>query len=350
MQEIRNWKRRKFIQLSSIVLGTSLISACNTTTKQSSSPQNDQTLDKVKLGLGWKAQAEYGGFYQAVATGIYRDYGLDVTVDSTPPQTNGSQLLLGGLVDFSLGHAVDMLKASAQGLPKITIASIFQKEIQILVAHPGVGNDSLAQLKGKPIFLSPSANITYWPVLKKKYGLTDDQQRPYNFNVAPFLADKNSAQQGILTSEPYTIEQKGGFKPVVLPLNESGYNPYTFTIETTKKMVETNPDLVRRFVEASIKGWYSYLNDPQPGNKLIKIDNPEMTDELIAYGIGKLKEYEIVTGGDAATLGIGAMSDDRWKTLFDELVSVGILDAKVNYKNAYTLEFVNQGVEHYQQT
>lgn len=350
MREIPNWKRRKFLQFGSIALGTGLVSACTKTVNQPSSSPNTQTLDKVKLGLGWKAQAEYGGYYQAVATGIYRDYGLDVTVEQTPPQTNVSQLLLGGLVDFALGHAVDMLKASVQGLPKITIAAIFQKEIQVLVAHPGVGNDSLAQLKGKPIFLSPSANITYWPILKKKYGLTDDQQRPYNFNVAPFLADKNSAQQGILTSEPYTIEQKGGFKPVVLPLSESGYNPYTFTMETTKKLIETNPDLVRRFVEASIKGWYSYLNDPEPGNKLIKIDNPEMTDDLMAYGLSKLKEYEIVMGGDAATLGIGAMSEERWKTLFDELVSVGILDAKYNYKNAYTMEFVNKGTEFYQKT
>lgn len=348
MREIRNWKRRKFLQFSSIVLGTSLVSACTKTVNPEASSSNNKPLDKVKLGLGWKAQAEYGGYYQAVATGIYRDYGLDVTVDATPPQTNGSQLLLGGLVDFALGHAVDMLKASAQGLPKITIAAIFQKEIQVLVAHPGVGNDSLAELKGNPIYLTPSANITYWPILKNKYSLTDDQQRPYNFNVAPFLADKNSAQQGILTSEPYTIEQKGGFKPVVLPLNQAGYNPYTFTVETTKKLLETNPDLVRRFVEASIKGWYSYLNDPEPGNKLIKLANPEMTDELIAYGLGKLKEYEIVMGGDAATLGIGAMSDDRWKSLFDQLVSVGLLDAKLNYKNAYTTEFVNKGVDFYQ--
>jgi NitT/TauT family transport system substrate-binding protein len=347
MRKNQNWKRRQFLHLSSIALGTSLLTACTKTASKPSSSPSGKTLEKVKLGFGWKAQAEYGGFYQAVATGIYRDYGLEVTIESTPPQTNVSQLLLGGLIDFSLGHGVDMLKAIAQGIPKVTIASIFQQEIQILLAHPGVGNDSLAQLKGKPIFISPAANLTYWPFLKKKYGFTDDQPRPYNFNVAPFLAEKNSAQQGILTSEPYTIEQKGGFKPVVLPLTEAGYNPYTFTIETTKKLVETNPDRVQRFVEASIKGWYSYLNDPQPGNALIKTENPEMTDDLIAYGIGKLKEYGIVTSGDAATLGIGAMSEERWKTLFDELVAVGILDSKVNYKDAYTLEFINQGIDRY---
>lgn len=347
MGNIRNLRRRQFLQLSSIALGTSLLAACTNPSENGSDAPKGETLDRVKLGFGWKAQAEYGGFYQAVAAGIYRDYGLDVTIESTPPQTNVSQLLMGGLIDFSLGHAVDTLKAIVQGIPKVTIAAFFQQEIQILLAHPDVGNDSLEQLKGKPIFVSPAANITYWPFLKKKYGFADEQQRPYNFNVAPFLADKNSAQQGILTSEPYTIEQKGGFKPVILPLTEAGYNPYTFTIETTKKLVETNPDLVRRFVEASIQGWYSYLNEPTLGNELIQQENPEMTDDLIAYGISKLKEYEILTSGDAKTLGIGAMSDDRWKMLFDELVGVGILDSKTNYQDAYTLEFVNQGIEKY---
>jgi NitT/TauT family transport system substrate-binding protein len=252
---------------------------------------------------------------------------------------------MGGVVDFTMGGAVDAIKAVEQGIPKITIASIFQKEIQVLLTHPGVGNDSFEQLKGKPIYLS--AGVHYWPFIKAKYGLSDDQKRPYNFNVSPFLVDKNSAQQGLLTSEPYTIEKEGGFKPNILLLADAGYNPYAFTIETTKKLVETNPDLVQRFVDASIKGWYSYLENPQQGNELIKKENPEMTDDLIDYGLNKLKAYEVIISGDAKTLGIGAMTDQRWESLFQDLAAVGVFDAKTDYKQAYTLQFVNKGVDYY---
>ncbi|NEP57398.1 MAG: ABC transporter substrate-binding protein [Symploca sp. SIO2G7] len=338
-------RRRQFIQLSSLAFGSSILGACTKSNTTSSVSESQENLDKIKFSLSWKAEAEYGGFYQAFATGIYREHGLDVTIQPASPQTNITQLLMGGVVDFSMGEAVNAIQAIQQGIPKVTVAAIFQNVIQILLTHPGVGNDSFADLKGKPIFISPGSS--YWLFLKAKYGLTDDQQRPYNFNVSPFLVDKNSAQQGILTSEPYTIEKEGGFKPNILLLSDAGYNPYTFTIETTKKLVETNPDLVQRFVDASIKGWYSYLENPDPANQLIKRDNPEMTDDLIAYGFNKLKEYNVILSGNAETLGIGAMSDERWETLFNELAAVGILDKNTDYKQAYTLEFVNKGLDYY---
>lgn len=346
MKKYYQIKRRQFIKLSSLALGSTIFTACTQSNPPSSNANSPEKLDKIKFLLSWKAEAEYGGFYQALATGIYRQHGLDVTIQPGSPQTNGTQLLMGGVVDFTMGGAVDAIKAVAQGIPKITIASIFQKEIQVLLTHPGVGNDSFEQLKGKPIYLS--AGVHYWPVIKAKYGLSDDQKRPYNFNVSPFLVDKNSAQQGLLTSEPYTIEKEGGFKPNILLLADAGYNPYAFTIETTKKLVETNPDLVQRFVDASIKGWYSYLENPQPANEMIKKENPEMTEDLINYGLDKLKNYEVIVSGDAKTLGIGAMTDQRWETLFKDLVAVGVFDAKTDYKQGYTLQFVNKGVDYYQ--
>lgn len=336
-------KRRQFIQQSALALGSSIVAACTNSTSSTSEPQGN--LDKIKFSLDWKAEAEYGGFYQALATGIYQQHGLDVTIQPASPQTNTTQLLMGGVVDFTMGAAVNALQAVQQGIPKITVAAIFQKDIRILLTHPGVGNDSFEDLKGQPIFISPGSS--FWLFLKGKYGFTDDQQRPYNFNVAPFLVDKNSAQQGLLTSEPYMVEKEGGFKPNLLLLADAGYNPYVFTIETTKKLVETNPDLVQRFVDASIKGWYSYLENPEPANELIKKDNPEMTDDLIAYGLNKLKEYDVILSGDAETLGIGAMNDERWETLFNDLTALGVLDGKIDYKQAYTLDFVNKGVDYY---
>ncbi len=345
-------KRRKFIQYSSIAVGTSILAGCN----PNSPPNTAQTapgqatkLDPINLGLSWVAEAEYGGFYQAVAEGIYQSHGLDVKIQQGGPRINGSLLLMGGGIDFYLGQSVDAIKAVEAGIPKVTIAAIFQKEIQVLIAHPNSGNDTLEKLKGKPILVGSAADVTYWPVLKARYGFSDSQKRPYNFNIAPFLNDKTLVQQGLLTAEPYAIESQAKFKPIVIPLADYGYNPYNFTIETTTKMVADKPDLVQRFVDASIKGWYSYLNNPTPGNALIKKDNPEMTDAQIAYSIKKLKEYEIITQGDVKTLGIGAMSDRRWQSLFADLVKVKVLKPTTDYKKAYTLQFVNKGVAHYQQ-
>jgi NitT/TauT family transport system substrate-binding protein len=346
MPQPHHLQRRQFLQGSGVALGMGLLAACSQP-QSNRSAERDRHLDQVKLGLNWRAEAEYGGFYQAVATGIYPEFGLEVEIQPLPPQGNSTQLLMGGLTDFTIGQAVGALKAIENGIPKVTVASIFQKEVQVLLAHPNVGNDSLAQLKGKTVFITPETSLIYWPLLEKKYGYTKDQQRTYSYNIAPFILDKNSAQQGVSTSEPYIIQKQGGFDPVVLPLTETGLNPYNFTIETTQKLVDTNPDLVQRFVDASIRGWYQYLQNPEPGNALIKQATPNMTDELMAFTYEKIKEYEMIIGGDATTLGIGAMSDDRWSQLYEPLVEIGVLQTNENYRDAYTLEFVNKGVEYY---
>jgi NitT/TauT family transport system substrate-binding protein len=356
MNRIYQINRRKFIQYSSLTLGSAIVAACTSNSNQTSSQSASPTatpaasgkLDKVTYGTNWFAQAEHGGFYQAVATGIYKEHGLDVTIKMGGPQVNGTQLLMGDAVDFFMGYGSDAIKAVEEGIPKITVASMFQKDPQVLIAHPDVGVDSLEDLKGKPIIVSAAANTSYWPFLRAKFGFTDDQKRPYNFNPGPFLADKTSAQQGYLTSEPLKIEKQGKIKPVVMLLADNGYTPYSTTIETKKELVEKNPDLVQRFVDASIKGWYSYLEgDPSPANELIKKDNPEMTDEQIAYGIENLKKYGIIISGDAETKGIGAMSEERWKSFFDTLSQQGVFKKDTDYKQAFTLQFINKGAEAY---
>ena len=343
-------KRRQFIRYGSLTLGASILAACNDNQSSESAADSSGTsgeLDRVTYGTNWFAQAEHGGFYQAVATDIYKDHGLDVTIKMGGPQVNGTQLLMGGAVDFFMGYGADAIQAVAQNIPKITVAAMFQKDPQVLIAHPNVGIKTLEDLKGKPIYVSASANTTYWPFLKEKFGFTDDQKRPYNFNVGPFLTDKNVAQQGYLSSEPLKIEQQGGFEPVVLLLADYGYTPYSTTIETRKELVDNNSDLVQRFVDASIKGWYSYFDNPEPGNELIKKDNPEMTDEQIAYGIEKMKEYEIVNSGTAETQGMGAMTEERWQTFFNDMVAAKVFTSETDYTQAFTLDFVNKGTSAY---
>ncbi|MBM3515090.1 MAG: ABC transporter substrate-binding protein [Alphaproteobacteria bacterium] len=301
--------------------------------------------DKVGLGTDWRAQAEHGGFYQAIANGHYARRGIEVTLRQGGPQINHAQLMAAGRLDFSMApNSFIPLNFAALDIPAVAIAAIFQKDPAVLIAHAGVGNDSLEALKGKKIMISPDTRIGFWRFLKSKYGYGDEQVAPYTFNLAPFLADKLAIQQGYLSSEPFQIE-KTGEKPNVFLLADAGYASYAALIMTSRRLMEDKPDLVQRFVDASILGWVDYLTgDPSKADALIRKDNPEMTDELLAYGRAKMKQYGIVASGDAASRGIGAMSDDRWKAFFEAMAADGLYKSELDVGKAYTLDFVNKGV------
>jgi NitT/TauT family transport system substrate-binding protein len=299
--------------------------------------------DKVTFGTDWKAEAEHGGYYQALATGIYKRHGLDVTIRPGGPQVNHAQLLAAGVLDFNqTPDSFGSLNFVRENIPMIAVAAMFQKDPKVLIAHPGVGNDSLEALKGKPIMIGSDTRVGVWNFLKARFGYTDAQIRPYTFSVAPFLVDKTAVQQGYASSEPFLIEQQG-IKPVVMLLADYGYSSYAAIIQTSTKLVQQKPELVQRFVDASIEGWYSYMyGDPAPGNALIKKDNPEMTDAVVAYGREQLKQHGIVDSGDSKTLGIGAMTDARWKDFFDTMSSQGVYPKDMDWHKAYTQQFVNK--------
>jgi NitT/TauT family transport system substrate-binding protein len=304
-----------------------------------------QAQDKVTLGTDWKAEAEHGGYYQALATGIYKRHGIDLVLRQGGPQVNQSQLLAAGRIDFSIAsNSFIPLNFVKSDIPMVAVAALFQKDPAVLIAHKGVGNDSLAALKGKPIMIGGDTRVGWWLFLKAKFGYSDDQIRTYDFNIAPFLANKQAVQQGYLTSEPYLIE-KAGEIPNVFLIADQGYASYASILETSEKLVREKPDLVRRFIDSSIEGWYSYIyGDPKPGNTLIKRDNPDESDDLLAFAIGKMKQYGIVDSGDSERAGIGAMTDARWKSFFDMMSSQGLYPKNMNYHAAYTLRFVNQRV------
>ena len=295
--------------------------------------------DKIVFATNWYAEAEHGGFYQALAEGIYKRYGLDVTIRMGGPQLNVYQLLLAGQVDFAMGYDVATINAVARGLPLVTVAATFQADPAVMIAHPDVKD--LADLKTRTLLIGQASETTFWPWLKAKYGFTDAQKRPYSFSVQQFLVDKSVAQQGYATSEPYSIE-KGGVNPKVFLLAASGYPPYAETIVALAKTVHDKPDVVRRFVEASALGWKSYLANPAPGNALIKRDNREIEDDLLAFSVARMKDYGLVTGGAAATQGIMTMSDARWQATYDFMTQAGLVRPDVDYRGAYTLEFVRQ--------
>jgi len=303
-----------------------------------------QAVDQVRFGTNWVAEAEHGGFYQALADGTYKKYGLDVTIVPGGPNVNNRILLPVGKLDFFMSaNSLQTFDAVEHNVPTVAVAASFQKDPQVLIARPGV--NKLEDLKGYTLFVSKEGMTTYFQWLKADYGFDEAKVKPYTFNAQPFLADPHSAMEGYVTSEPYAIEKAAKFKPSVFLLADHGFNSYSTLIETRRDLVEKKPDLVQRFVDASAVGWYNYLyGDSRPGNALIKQHNPEITDDLLAYSIAKMKEDGIVDSGDTVKLGIGAMTDERWKNFYDKMVHAGVVKAGLDYKRGYTLKFVDKGV------
>ena len=299
--------------------------------------------DKVVFMTNWYAEAEHGGFYQALAEGIYKKHGLDVTIKMGGPQVNVYQLLLAGKADLVMGYDVATLGAVEKGLPLTTVAATFQRDPAVLIAHAGPRNlpENLVELRTRPVLIGQASETTFWPWLKSEFGFIDANKRPYSFSVQPFLADKTIVQQGYATSEPYSIE-KGGVKPKLFLLADYGYPPYAETIVATRTTVDGKPDVIKRFIEASALGWKSYLANPKPGDALIKKDNPQIEDDLLAFSVARMKEYQLVTGGDAATRGILTMTDARWKQTFQFMAHSNLIRADVDYRKAFTLRFVDQ--------
>lgn len=300
----------------------------------------DSGLTKVIFNLNWYAQAELGGFLQAQEAGYFKDAGLDVEIRQGNAQLNGPALLVSGGADFYVGSGFEAVKAVEQGLPVITVAALFQKDPQVLISHPGVGHDKIEDLKGKPIMVSATATTSFWPFLQIKFGFTEEQKRPYAFNIAPFLADTKAIQQGYGTSEPFTIEKSLGKKPNVFYLADYGYLPYANTIETTVGHVQQKPDMVRKVVSAVIRGWESYLQDPTLSFAAIKRLNPEMSEELMNYGFQQMKSMGLVDSGDAKKLGIGTMTHERWKAFHRSLVEGKLFPESLPIEKAYTLDFL----------
>ena len=303
-------------------------------------------LDKVTFGTNWLAEAEHGGFYQAVVDGTYAKYGLDVTILPGGPNENNRMLLIAGKLDFFMtANTLMAFDAVANNVPVVTVAAIFQKDPQVLLTHPESKIAKLEELKPLTLFVSKEGITSYFQWLKSEYGFSEEKVRPYTFNPQPFLANKQSAMQGYVTSEPYAIEKSAGFKPGIILLADYGFNTYSTLIETRADVIDKKPDLVQRFVSASMIGWYHYLyDDNAAANAMIRKLNPEMTDQLLAFSIAKMKEYGIVDSGDTLRDGIGAMTDARMANFFDKMVRAHVVRSDIDYRRAYTLRFINKGV------
>lgn len=312
----------------------------------SSAPARAETLDKVSFGTNWVAEGEHGGFFQAVADGTYQKYGLDVTIVPGGPNANNRTLLIAGKLDFFMSaNSLQTFDAVTNNVPLVAVAAMFQKDPQVFLTHPEVKLTKIEDLKPLTLLISKEGITSYFQWLKSEYGFDESKVKPYTFNPQPFIVNKQTAMQGYVTSEPYAVEKAAGFKPNVLLLADYGFNSYSTLIETRRDLVDKKPDLVQRFVDASIVGWYHYVyGDNSAGNAMIRKLNPEMTDEVLAYCVAKMRENGIVDSGDSLKGGIGAMTDERMASFFDKMVRAGVVKSTIDYRQGYTLRFVNKAV------
>lgn len=317
--------------------GTALVAATSVAAAQ----------DQVTFGTNWLAQAEHGGFYQALADGTYARYGLDVTIVPGGPDVANRARLMTGQVDFYLGGTLDAFDAAREGMPTVNIAAFFQKDPQILMAHPERGFTTMGDLAQlTTLYISGDGYDSFFRWIKSAFpGFSDEQFKPYTFNPAPFIVDADSGQQGYLSSEPFDIQEQAGWTPSVFLLSDYGWQSYSDNVQTMTSLVAENPDLVQRFIDASIVGWYNYLyGDNTAANALIRADNPEMTDDRIAYGVEQMKAHGIVISGDAETMGIGCQTEARYQGFYDDMVKAGVLEPGIDLANVFTSQFVCKGI------
>lgn len=303
----------------------------------------------IRFVTDWKAQAEHGGFYQALAQGLYAQRGLDVKIIQGGPDVNVPLLLAGGGADLGMGsNSFIVMNMVRQNIPIRAVMAVFQKDPQVLISHPRRDINSLADMKGKPVLISAASMTAFWPWLRAKFGFSDRQIRKYTYNLAPFIIDPNAIQEGYLTSEPFTIEQQAHWKPKVFLLADYGYPGYANMVLASQKWIDTNRRAVQLFVDATRDGWLHYLKDPSKGNVLIKRDNPDMTDAILAQALDKMKRYDMVLSGDGLAFGLGSMTEKQWKLFYDTMASEGLYPKGLDFRKAYDLTFVRATLQKFQ--
>ncbi len=309
----------------------------------------------VSFATNWKAQAAHGGFSQALADGTYKKYGLDVKIIQGGPQVNNRPLLPAGRIDFlmtgNLLHSFDNVKNK---VPVVAVAAMFQKDPQALMAHPGQGYENFAALKAAPVaYIAKDGQFTWWQWLKVTHGFRDESLKPYNYNLGPFLSNAKSIQQGYSVAEPIYIKEQGKFDPVVHLLADHGFSTYSTLIETRADTVKNKPELVQKFVDASILGWVNFMyGDRKVATALMVKDNPELSAAEVEASVVLMKQQGIVDSGEARSLGIGAMKAERIQDFYAQMVKAGLYKpSDVDLTQVATSQFVNKatGVELTQQ-
>ncbi len=317
------------------------LSAC---TEQSDDIVEENNLIKVVFATDWKAQAEQGGFYQALAAGLYTEKGLNVKIIQGNSNVNVPRLIASNTVEFGIGsNSFIPLNMAENKIPGKAIMAIFQKDPQIIMTHLSSNVESLEDMVGLPIMISDASIGAFWLWLKFKYGFDDSQIRKKTFSLAPFLSNKSSIQQGYLTSEPFLVEKETGLAPKIFLLSDYGYPSYGAMVLASQKIIDDQPMIVKKFVDASIEGWRQYIyEDPTLGNELIMIENTEMKEDILLQAIKKIRSYNLISNEISQGRNIGLMTEKKWNDFFTTMSRNGVYKKDLQWKNSFTLEFIEE--------
>ena len=304
----------------------------------------EDNLIEITFATDWKAQAEQGGFYQALAAGLYEKNGLKVKIIQGSANVNVPRLIASNSVEFGIGsNSFIPLNMVANKIPGKAVMAIFQKDPQIIMTHPDSDIRNLKDMRDLPIMISDASIGAFWLWLKSKYDFNDNQIRKKTFSLAPFLSNKSSIQQGYLTSEPFLVEREAGFTPRVFLLADYGYPSYGAMVLASSNVLKNNPEIVRAFVDASIEGWRQYIyDDPSLGNELIMLENNEMKEDILLQAIKKIRNYELVSNEISKGLDIGLMTDIKWESFFETMASNGVYEKNLKWRESFTLDFINK--------
>jgi len=293
-------------------------------------------LTPVRLQLDWYPQPEHGGFYTAQMLGYYKAEGLDVTILPLPEYGSVAQLVATGKVDIGLDSSDQLLEWDSNGLPLLAVAATMQHDPQAIMVHKDSPIHGFKDLEGH--IISAQTGATWLKYVISRYNLHNVRQIPSTHSIANFLADPNYVQQIFITSEPFFAKQAGAQVRTLL-ISSSGYDPYRVQF-TTRNFAAQHPDVVAKFVRASIRGWQEYLRNPGPTNALLLKLNPALNPAQEAYTAQALRDGGFVTGSAAGPDQTGQMTASRWQTGYDQLKSLGILAGPLDPATAYTLKFV----------
>jgi NitT/TauT family transport system substrate-binding protein len=313
-----------------------MLMACHGSSARGNQGPADQVLIKVTLQADWYPQPEHGGFYTALANGYYEREGLDLTIQPGGPYVVVPQQVAAGSAQFGMASSDQILESVAAGQRLVAVAATMQGDPQGIMVRKDSPIHSFADLNGHTVAVKLGS--TWWEYLEKRYSLDKVREIPATFSVANFIADPQYVQQAFATSEPFFAHQ-AGIETRVLLTRDAGYNPYRVMF-TTRDFLREHPDVVGKFVRASLQGWQDYLNAPAAAHTAIAKLNPALNSEWMMFSWQALRDGNFVTGPDASRLQLGKMEPQRWTTMYQQLKDLQIISQSFDPANAYTLQFV----------
>lgn len=332
---------KKLRRINYLLLGLVFLfalTACGGGASEKSSSESSGSGSKtkdVKIVLNWFAKAQHGGVYAAQEDGIFKENGLNVTIEPGGPQVSSIQMVASGKAQFGLAHADQIVMAKNEGIDLVAVATAMQGSPQALMFHKGKGIKDFDELNGKEVYIQPG--ITYWEFLKSKYDLSKVKEMAYTGQHTNFIANKDSVSQAFVTSEPFFL-QKENVETETKLISDAGYNPYNVVLYVSKDYLEENEDTVKAFTKSFVEGWNAYKDSSEEINKIIQKDNSDI--ELDSLAFEAETQAEFVYGGDAETNGVGYMTENRWDTLITQLHDLKLLDKTFDANDIFTTKYL----------